>query len=301
MSKLHMPPLPVTVDPEGSNIVPETFRTNLEVDSKTEVDAKLEALRLAIVNGAPEALDVLSELSEAINNDPDYATTIATALAAKAAKDGSNIEVANFKTALALNLLQNYGIASQAEAQAGTATNKYMTPLRTAQAIANLAQGGFWDGHVVQETELSVANSTTAVLSDLIFDPATMGGAGRYLLRFEVFCDQNDVLGIGRTLRLRSVIDYRDVAANWHQQTIYTNYSGTTVGASVDGGELGSLLCNNYTGASYPYKRGAKAIMDVVFDTVSNNAIGMWFNTSASVSDPLFFRSGSLMLYKKIG
>ncbi|MEG6521148.1 phage tail protein [Desulfotomaculum sp. 1211_IL3151] len=42
-----------------------------------------------------------------------------------------------------LGNLQNYGIASQAEAEAGTASNKYMTPLRTAQAIAALSPD--WD------------------------------------------------------------------------------------------------------------------------------------------------------------
>ncbi len=38
-----------------------------------------------------------------------------------------------------LGNVQNYGIASQAEAEAGTAADKYMTPLRTAQAISVLS------------------------------------------------------------------------------------------------------------------------------------------------------------------
>src|SRR5690606_24895118 len=40
---------------------------------------------------------------------------------------------------IGLGNVQNYGISTQAEAEAGTANNKYMTPLRTAQAIAALA------------------------------------------------------------------------------------------------------------------------------------------------------------------
>ena len=46
------------------------------------------------------------------------------------------------KTHVGLSLVQNYAVASQAEAQAGTANDKYMTPLRVAQAIAVLGGGG---------------------------------------------------------------------------------------------------------------------------------------------------------------
>lgn len=43
------------------------------------------------------------------------------------------------KTHLGLSAVENYGIASQAEAEGGVASNKYMTPLRVAQAIAQQA------------------------------------------------------------------------------------------------------------------------------------------------------------------
>lgn len=43
------------------------------------------------------------------------------------------------KSDAGLGSVENYAVASQAEAQAGTATNRYMTPQRTAQAIASLA------------------------------------------------------------------------------------------------------------------------------------------------------------------
>lgn len=46
------------------------------------------------------------------------------------------------KTQIGLGLVQNYGMATQAEAEAGLATNKYMTPLQTKQAIAALAVSG---------------------------------------------------------------------------------------------------------------------------------------------------------------
>ena len=41
----------------------------------------------AIVGSAPDALDTLVELAEALNNDPDFASTVTTSLAAKATRD----------------------------------------------------------------------------------------------------------------------------------------------------------------------------------------------------------------------
>lgn len=46
------------------------------------------------------------------------------------------------KAQVGLSLVQNFGIATQAEAEAGTVANKYMTPLQTKQAIAVLATSG---------------------------------------------------------------------------------------------------------------------------------------------------------------
>jgi cell division septum initiation protein DivIVA len=42
------------------------------------------------------------------------------------------------KSDVGLGNVQNYGIATQAQAQAGTANNVYMTPLRVAEAISSL-------------------------------------------------------------------------------------------------------------------------------------------------------------------
>lgn len=46
-----------------------------------------------------------------------------------------------------LGSVQNYSVASQVEAEAGTAANRYMTPLRTAQAITSLV-GTTLQGHL---------------------------------------------------------------------------------------------------------------------------------------------------------
>lgn len=56
--------------------------------NKTEAmtPEQVEARIQAIVGSAPDALDTLVELAEALNNDPDFASTVTTQLAAKATK-----------------------------------------------------------------------------------------------------------------------------------------------------------------------------------------------------------------------
>jgi hypothetical protein len=56
--------------------------------SQTYTDNAIDAL----VNGAGAALDTLYELAEALGNDPDFATTVSTNIAAKLAKDFSGLD-----------------------------------------------------------------------------------------------------------------------------------------------------------------------------------------------------------------
>lgn len=51
--------------------------------TETEVDSKIANL----VNSAPQALDTLNELATALGNDPNFATTVTTALADKVDAD----------------------------------------------------------------------------------------------------------------------------------------------------------------------------------------------------------------------
>lgn len=60
-----------------------------------------EAINNAItklVNGSPEALDTLLELSEALGNDPNFATTITNALAKKVDKEANKTLIYNYDT-----------------------------------------------------------------------------------------------------------------------------------------------------------------------------------------------------------
>ena len=110
--------------------------------AKNYTDAKVAG----VVNSAPEALDTLYELAEALGNDPNFATTVMTEIGTKETPAGAQAKVdahANLtnnphsvtKSQVGLGSVSNYGLATQAEAEAGTSSAKYMTPLRTKQAI----------------------------------------------------------------------------------------------------------------------------------------------------------------------
>ena len=85
----------------------------------------------------------ISELTAAIAADSATAALITGEVVSGGGnmQTGSQGTITTGKDAGYLGNVENYGIASQAEAEAGTATNKYMTPQRTAQAIAALETG----------------------------------------------------------------------------------------------------------------------------------------------------------------
>ena len=77
---------------ESGNVVaavagPGTYLKKVDAYTKAETDTRIQA----IVGAAPAALDTLSELAAALGQDANYAATITTALAAKAAADLSNV------------------------------------------------------------------------------------------------------------------------------------------------------------------------------------------------------------------
>lgn len=54
-----------------------------DVPTKDEVELRIKAL----IGSAPEALDTLVELADALNNDPNFAASVTDALAKKATKN----------------------------------------------------------------------------------------------------------------------------------------------------------------------------------------------------------------------
>ncbi|HHH0169498.1 TPA: phage tail protein [Yersinia enterocolitica] len=99
--------------------------------------AFVQAAISALISSSPAALDTLNELAAALGNDPNFATTMTNALAAKMDKDknGSDIpNVAQFLTSLGLGDAAKLGVASNAQMQTGTST----TLLPTVAAVMSL-------------------------------------------------------------------------------------------------------------------------------------------------------------------
>lgn len=100
------------VDSEDSDDVKTINLASLldEFATKADIDTKVSEL----INGAPEALDTLQELSTALGEDPNFAATMATELSKKLDKETYDIDKRTFvsKDDLALkadvSLLENY-------------------------------------------------------------------------------------------------------------------------------------------------------------------------------------------------
>ena len=66
-----------------------------ETYTKTETDQRIQM----VVDAAPEALDTLKEIADSLNNDPDFAATITTALSKKVDKvDGKQLSAEDYTT-----------------------------------------------------------------------------------------------------------------------------------------------------------------------------------------------------------
>lgn len=89
-----------------------------------------------VMASAEDIPSKLSQLEKDIHFDERYYTEneVDTMLAGKA-----DIVHAHTKSQVGLTNVEDYGVASQAEAEAGAVNNKYMTPLRVKQAIASLS------------------------------------------------------------------------------------------------------------------------------------------------------------------
>lgn len=79
------------------------------------------------------------------------------------------------------SLNPNDDLAAQAEAEAGTNNTKFMTPLRTAEAIAALAGGG---GPISAWIEFD-GTGTPSISDDLNIASITDNGTGNYTLNFD--------------------------------------------------------------------------------------------------------------------
>lgn len=84
-------------------------------DSNYQTETQVKALINALVNSAPETLDTLKEVAEALGNDPNFATTITNMIGTKASTDYVNTELAKKidKTGDASNVTTSFTQATE--------------------------------------------------------------------------------------------------------------------------------------------------------------------------------------------
>lgn len=94
----------VVVDAAGKTLAAELSEIMTLIAGKA-TSAHIDSRITALVGAAPEALDTLKEIADALNNDPDFAATITTQLAGKVDKvDGKGLSSEDFTTELKAKL-----------------------------------------------------------------------------------------------------------------------------------------------------------------------------------------------------
>lgn len=120
-----------TGTPTAPTAAPGTNTTQLATT------AFIEAVRVALINGAPATLDTLDELAAAINDDPAFFTTINTALALKAPINNPTFTGTVGGLPVSSETVQGIvELATTAEAEAGTDTARAITAAGLLAAIS---------------------------------------------------------------------------------------------------------------------------------------------------------------------
>lgn len=117
---------------EGKNLATALAELTTAINSKVgtaEVEAKIEE----IVGAAPEALDTLKELADALGNDPDFAATITNTLTGKVDKeDGKGLSSEDFTTELKTKLENLTNFSGSADDVEETETKQFVSPTEKA-------------------------------------------------------------------------------------------------------------------------------------------------------------------------
>lgn len=95
-------PIVTSVNGETGDVTVATKTSELENDSEFATTGYVDTKVAGIVDSAPETLDTLNELSAALGNDPNFATTVATQIGSKADKSHAHniADVTNLQSTL---------------------------------------------------------------------------------------------------------------------------------------------------------------------------------------------------------
>lgn len=147
--------------PSGGVVAEQLIDLNVTVGNSNNVTIEISrSLVYATVDDLQNGLDGLeSSLTTVINTN---ITSVTAAL--EAHKNNTSNPHSVTKSQVGLDSVENYGIATENEAKAGSVNNKYMTPQRTKQAIDALGVGS--DGNIIvkiQSTQPSPISGKTII------------------------------------------------------------------------------------------------------------------------------------------
>jgi hypothetical protein len=161
-------------------------RTNLSVDSSSEVDGKIatsksasdaytDAAIAALINGSPSTLDTLKEIADALAAGSDVATALASSISGVSSRvttlEGQNLDSRLSTAEGEIDDLQSDVVAAQSAADAAQSTaNSAVSAAATAQAAAEAAQSTANSAVSAAATAQSGADASakkSANLSDL--------------------------------------------------------------------------------------------------------------------------------------
>lgn len=107
----------------GGAAINDAATATTSVWSSTKTDAQISAATAALVNGSPAALDTLNELSAALGNDPNFATSLATSLGHRVRFDAAQTKTAGEMLQARTNIgLDQVNNTSDANKPVSTAT-----------------------------------------------------------------------------------------------------------------------------------------------------------------------------------
>lgn len=194
--------------------------TNKYVSPKTVKDS-INHFWADKVGSAPETLDTIDEIATAITTNQDVIDSLNDAVANRARTSELNAAVSDLEAAIAaltkadigLGSVENYGVATTPEAESGTVDNKYMTPLKTKQAIdkesavlqGNIDEKTDQTDHDALQTQVNDLNKADIGLSDVQnFGIATEAEA---LSTDTMLVSNSKYMTPARTLAVRMAID----------------------------------------------------------------------------------------------
>ena len=211
-----------------------TAYTTAIATAKSEANSYTDAAISDLVDGAPAALDTLNELAAALGDDANFATTVTTSLATKAATTYVDSTVATAKSqAIATAAADATTKADAAEAAANTYTSGRETAITTAyQAADATLQSAI-------NTKLAASSYTAA---DVLAKIKTVDGAGSGLDADLLDGQSSSYYATAASVTAEAVA--RDTAitnamaslVNFHSatQTVTSTQSATNVSATVN-------------------------------------------------------------------